>query len=52
MMDNLTLSDLTKILYHCDPEEKSTTGYGAYDIPGYGPLKYAGLQGEVTLCPV
>ena len=39
----LTLVDLNYILYRCDQEEHGST----YNIPGYGHLKYCGLQGEI-----
>lgn len=37
---NLTLADINRILYKCDKEDS------AYDIPGYGPFVYCGLQGK------
>lgn len=42
----LTLLDLNYVLYRCDSEERD--GHperGVYDVPGYGPLAYCGLQG-------
>ncbi|KAI9728919.1 MAG: hypothetical protein M1828_000004 [Chrysothrix sp. TS-e1954] len=44
---DLRLRDLNFVLYRCDPEEHDTSGGkdGVYDIPGHGPLVYAGLQG-------
>ncbi|KAG8525296.1 uncharacterized protein KY384_008940 [Bacidia gigantensis] len=41
------LVDLNLILYRCDAEERdSSFGQdGVYDVPSYGPLVYAGLQG-------
>ena len=44
----MDLSDLNKVLYRCDQEERDETSntFGVYDIPGYGPLVYAGLQGD------
>jgi glycogen debranching enzyme len=41
------LDDLNIILYRCDAEERdlSDNKDGVYDIPGHGPLVYAGLQG-------
>ena len=43
----LDLVDLNFVLYRCDAEEKDFSGGkdGVYDIPGHGPLVYAGLQG-------
>ncbi|KAL7270191.1 bifunctional 4-alpha-glucanotransferase/amylo-alpha-1,6-glucosidase [Rhizina undulata] len=42
-----TLAELNFILYRCDSEERdySKGQDGVYDIPGYGQLVYAGLQG-------
>lgn len=45
MMNKLTLADFNDLMYHCEPEEKSINGYGAYNIPNYGALVYTGLQG-------
>ncbi|KAL5379066.1 hypothetical protein DPSP01_008701 [Paraphaeosphaeria sporulosa] len=41
------LADLNHILYRCDQEERDASDNkdGTYDIPGHGPLVYAGLQG-------
>lgn len=41
------LTALNFVLYRCDPEERdSSEGKdGVYNIPNYGPLVYAGLQG-------
>lgn len=46
-MDNLDLVDLNFLLYKCEPEERDASDGkdGVYDIPGYGKLVYAGLQG-------
>jgi glycogen debranching enzyme len=43
----LDLIDLNFVLYRCEAEEKDATDGqdGVYDIPGHGPLVYAGLQG-------
>jgi len=43
----LDLIDLNFLLYRCDAEERdSSKGRdGVYNIPGHGPLVYAGLQG-------
>ena len=42
-----SLVDLNFILYRCDAEERdfSDGQDGVYDVPGHGPLTYAGLQG-------
>ena len=44
---SLDLVDINSVLYRCEPEERdlSNGGDGVYDIPGHGPLVYAGLQG-------
>lgn len=46
IMRKLTLADLHNILFNCEAEEKSNTGFGAYHIPNYGTLVYTGLQGN------
>lgn len=47
----LSLVDLNFLLYKCDAEERdgSDGQDGCYDIPGYGKLVYAGLQGWWSL---
>ena len=45
----ITLSDLNVALYRCDREEVEDERPGVYDIPGWGPLKYCGLQGVMSL---
>lgn len=44
----MDFADLNKALYRCDQEERDETmnRFGVYDVPGYGPLVYAGLQGD------
>ncbi|WLF80540.1 bifunctional 4-alpha-glucanotransferase/amylo-alpha-1,6-glucosidase [Lodderomyces elongisporus] len=44
---NLDLYDLNNLLYRCSPEELDASGgkEDVYDIPGYGRLVYAGLEG-------
>jgi glycogen debranching enzyme len=43
----LDLADLNFVLYRCDAEERDLSDGqdGVYNIPGYGSLVYAGLQG-------
>ncbi|KYN10710.1 Glycogen debranching enzyme, partial [Trachymyrmex cornetzi] len=47
----MDFSDLNKTLYRCDQEEREETQdkFGVYNVPGYGPLVYAGLQGIISL---
>eukprot|EP00743_Colponemidia_sp_Colp-15_P009529 GILK01010423.1.p1 GENE.GILK01010423.1~~GILK01010423.1.p1 ORF type:complete len:1716 (+),score=307.25 GILK01010423.1:79-5226(+) len=49
--NNVSLVDLNHLLYRCDAEERDASGgrRGVYDIPGHGPLIFAGLQGFVTV---
>ena len=44
---NLSLVDLNFVLYRCDAEERDFSGGqdGVYNVPNFGPLVYAGLQG-------
>ena len=44
---SLSLVDLNFVLYRCEPEEHDLMGGddGVYNIPGFGTLVYAGLQG-------
>ena len=44
---DLKLRDLNFVLYRCDPEERDSSGGkdGVYNIPKFGTLVYAGLQG-------
>ncbi|XP_028857229.1 glycogen debranching enzyme isoform X2 [Denticeps clupeoides] len=48
IMSHLTLSDMNVLLFRCDSEEKEDGG-GCYEIPSWNPLKYAGLQGLVSV---
>lgn len=43
-MSKMTLADMNILLFRCDAEEKEDGG-GCYNIPGWKPLKYGGLQG-------
>ena len=47
----MNFADLNRALYRCDQEERDETAnkFGVYDIPDYGPMVYAGLQGRTTL---
>jgi glycogen debranching enzyme len=50
IVSKLSLSDLNIVLYRCDSEEAADgNGFGAYDIPGYGPMVYCGLRGKAML---
>ncbi|XP_044288195.1 glycogen debranching enzyme isoform X1 [Varanus komodoensis] len=44
----LTLADLNHVLYRCDAEEQEDGG-GCYNIPTWTSLKYAGLQGIMSV---
>eukprot|EP01134_Creolimax_fragrantissima_P004755 CFRG4755T1 len=46
---DLTLFELNYVLYRCNAEEWDEEGHGTYDLPGHGPLIYAGLQGLMTV---
>ncbi|XP_026729867.1 glycogen debranching enzyme [Trichoplusia ni] len=46
---DLDLADFNALLFRCDAEEREAGGGGAYDVPGWGPLPYAGLQGAASL---
>ncbi|XP_063621048.1 glycogen debranching enzyme [Cydia splendana] len=45
----LDLADYNVLLYRCDAEERDAGAGGVYDVPGHGPLVYAGLQGLISL---
>ncbi|XP_047352700.1 glycogen debranching enzyme [Vespa velutina] len=51
IVSRMDLVDLNKAIYRCDQEERDETSnkFGVYDIPGYGPLVYAGLQGVISV---
>ncbi|KAM4895919.1 glycogen debranching enzyme isoform 2-T3 [Sylvia borin] len=44
----LTLAELNQVLYRCEAEEQEDGG-GCYNIPNWSPLKYAGLQGLMSV---
>ena len=48
---DLDLYDLNAVLYRCEPEERDFSGgeIGTYNIPNYGPLVYAGLEGWISV---
>ncbi|XP_037314031.2 glycogen debranching enzyme isoform X1 [Pungitius pungitius] len=48
LMSKLTLADLNVLLFRCDSEEGEDGG-GCYSIPGWESLKYAGLQGLMSV---
>ncbi|KAG5361929.1 Glycogen debranching enzyme [Yarrowia sp. C11] len=47
---NFDLLDLNVVLYRAESEERDFSGGkdGVYDVPGYGKLTYAGIQGWVS----
>lgn len=51
IISSMDFSDLNKVLYRCDQEERDETygRFGVYNVPGYGSLVYAGLQGVINL---
>ena len=48
---NLCLADINSIMYRCESEERDASGGvdGVYDIPNYGHLVYAGIQGWISV---
>lgn len=48
LMSKLTLADLNVLLFRCESEEQEDSG-GCYSIPGWETLKYAGLQGLMSV---
>lgn len=49
IVNKLSLADLNHVLFKCDQEEQDDLGTGVYSLDGYGPLKYAGLQGVMSI---
>ena len=50
IIGNLSLSDLNRVLYRADPEERDDgNGGGVYVLPETGALVYCGLQGRDLL---
>lgn len=50
VVNRLDLADLNRAIYRCDQEERDEGyGFGAYDIPNFGPMVYCGVQGLVSL---
>lgn len=47
IISKMSLADLNRALFRCDKEERDE-GYGfdTYNIPNYGFMVYAGLQGK------
>ncbi|EGD79955.1 hypothetical protein PTSG_10237 [Salpingoeca rosetta] len=47
----MTAVDMNHALFRCIRENETAAyrGDGVYDVPGYGPLKYAGIAGVVPL---
>ncbi|CAN9502909.1 unnamed protein product [Ophioblennius macclurei] len=48
LMSKLTLAEMNILLFRCDSEEQEDGG-GCYSIPGWESLKYAGLQGLISV---
>lgn len=47
IVNELNLADLNRSLYRCNEEESDEgRGIGVYNIPGFAPLVYCGLQGN------
>ncbi|KAI8048766.1 glycogen debranching enzyme [Gilbertella persicaria] len=50
VVKNLDLLAINAILYRCDSEERdSIPGGGVYNVPNFGSLVYAGLQGFMSV---
>ncbi|XP_017292357.1 glycogen debranching enzyme isoform X2 [Kryptolebias marmoratus] len=48
LMSKLTLADMNVLLFRCEAEEQEDGG-GCYSIPGWESLKYAGIQGLMSV---
>lgn len=48
---DLSLNDLNALLFKCESEEREASAgtFGVYNVPNYGYLVYAGLQGFVSV---
>jgi len=46
IVSKLSLADMNIALFRCKEEETDSGRPGTYDIPGFGPLVYCGLQGN------
>ncbi|CDS12463.1 hypothetical protein LRAMOSA04657 [Lichtheimia ramosa] len=51
VLESLDLLDCNVVLYRCQGEEYDSTGGsgGVYNIPGYGEMTYAGLEGFMAV---
>ncbi|XP_065569335.1 glycogen debranching enzyme-like [Artemia franciscana] len=49
IVSKLSLADMNIALFRCKEEETDSGRPGTYDIPGFGPLVYCGLQGLLSL---
>lgn len=49
IIQKMSLADLNRALFRCDKEERDE-GYGfdTYNIPNFGFVVYAGLQGKIS----
>lgn len=48
IFEGCNLVDMNYLIYKCNGEERDLGG-GVYNVPGYGPLVYAGIQGAWNL---
>lgn len=47
IVSKMLLADLNRALYRCDKEERDEGfGFDTYNIPNFGFMVYAGLQGN------
>ncbi|KAK3091545.1 hypothetical protein FSP39_020658 [Pinctada imbricata] len=50
IVSRLSFSDLNRVLYRCDSEERADgNGFGSYDVPGCGAFVYCGLRGVLSM---